>query len=368
MQFTVNKESITRSLQLVCGIVARRPTLPVLSHVLLNAGDSQLKMTTTDMELEMVTACEATISKKGSIAVPARKIFDICRTLPEMAEISLTLTKTGKATVTSGTSRFTLNTLPGDDFPDAEGEDYTSEINIAESALKSLIDETSFAMGKDDARYYLNGMLMAAEDNKLLAVATDGHRMALATTKTITTTKEKSNIIMPRKAIVELGRLLTEDDSVTMAWGDKSVRVIMNGVRITSRLIDGQFPDYERVIPAGGDLCLKATREALRSGLMRAAILASEGTPSVCFSIDKGTLRATTTSDGEQADIDIDIDYAGEHLEIAFNNTYLLDVLGTMPADKVQMTFTNNTSSVLIEPVETDEGRQRQYVVMPMRL
>lgn len=367
MQFTVSQETLVRPLQLVCSIVERRATLPILSNILLRAHGDRLSMTSTDMELEMIATLPVAVEQEGKTTVSARKLLDIVRALPGNATISFNASD-NKALVRAGKSRFSLATLPSDDFPDSEGANYGDEITLPQSALKSLLDETSFAMASQDVRYYLNGLLLEREDTTLRAVATDGHRLALGSLTTAHPVAEKLSVIVPRKAIIELGRLLDDsEENVTLAFSPQQIKVELPDLHFTSKLIDGQFPNYERVLPIGGDKEVLAERDLLKQALSRAAILSNDKHRSVRINLDTDVLKATVTNqEQETAEEEISVDYKGTPLEIAFNNAYLLDLLGAMPDDRVKLVFTDETSSALITPA--DPQFERQYVVMPMRL
>jgi DNA polymerase-3 subunit beta len=367
MQFTVSQESIVRPLQLVCSIVERRATLPILSTILIRAHGDQLTMTSTDMELEMIATLAVAVEQEGKTTVSARKFLDICRALPGNASISFKA-QDNKAVVRAGKSRFSLSTLPSDDFPDSEGAHYVDQITLPQSALKSLLDETSFAMASQDVRYYLNGLLLEREDNQLRAVATDGHRLALGSITTDTKVEEKNNLIVPRKAILELGRLLNDsEENVTVGFSNQQIKVELPALHFTSKLIDGQFPNYQRVLPLNGDKEVLADRESLKQALSRAAILSSDKHRSVRINLEKDLLKATVINqEQESAEEEIAVQYQGSSLEIAFNNAYLLDLLNAIPDDNVKMVFSDENSSVLITPA--DDKIERQYVVMPMRI
>jgi len=367
MQFTVSQETIVRPLQLVCSIVERRATLPILSTILLKAYGTQLTMTSTDMELEMIATLPVAVEQEGKTTVSARKFLDICRALPANATISFQA-EDNKVLVKAGKSRFSLSTLPSEDFPDSEGANYIDEISLPQSALKSLLDETSFAMASQDVRYYLNGLLLEREGAFLRAVATDGHRLALGSLTTAKKADEKNSVIVPRKAILELGRLLNDsEDNVTVAFSTQQIKVELPDLHFTSKLIDGQFPNYQRVIPVGGDKKVLAERDMLKQALSRAAILSSDKHRSVRINLETNLFKATVVNqEQESAEEEMAVEYTGSLLEIAFNNAYLLDLLNAMPDQKVRMTFSDGNSSVLITPF--DEKLDRQYVVMPMRL
>ena len=367
MQFTVSQEIIARPLQLVCSIVERRATLPILSNILLRAHGQQLSMTSTDMELEMIATLPVAVEQEGITTVSARKFLDICRALPGTATINFSASD-NKALVKAGKSRFSLATLPGTDFPDSEGANYQDQIKLPQSALKALLDETSFAMASQDVRYYLNGLLLEREQNTLKAVATDGHRLALGSVETASAVAEKSAVIVPRKAILELEKLLADiEDEVSISFSQQQLKVELPDLHFTSKLIDGQFPNYERVLPIGGDKEVIAQRDELKQALSRASILANDKHRSVKLNLDSNQLKATVTNqEQETAEEEIAVEYTSQPLEIAFNNAYLLDLLNAMPDSKVRMTFTDENSSCLITPFESKFTRQ--YVVMPMRL
>lgn len=367
MQFTVSQETLARPLQLVCSIVERRSTLPILSNILLKAQGDKLTMTSTDMELEMIANLAVAVDEAGETTVSARKLLDIVRALPANATISFKA-KDNKALVQAGKSRFSLATLSSDDFPDSEGANYSEQISMPQSALKDLLDETSFAMASQDVRYYLNGLLLEREANKLRAVATDGHRLALGEITTSETAEEKNSVIVPRKAILELGRLLGDVDAeVKLTFSQQQIKVELPDLHFTSKLIDGQFPNYERVLPLGGDKVVVAERDELKQALSRASILANDKHRSVRLNLNSGLLKATVTNqEQETAEEEVPVEYTGSALEIAFNNAYLLDLLNAMPDSKVKMTFSDENSSALITP--NDDKISRQYVVMPMRL
>lgn len=369
MQFTVNQATITKPLQLLSSVVDRRSALPILTHIRLQISQGQLTMTTTDMELEMIGQLKVTAEQEGDITVPARKLLDICRALPAGAEIHFTLSKE-KALLRAGRSRFNLTTLPSDSFPASEGMQYRHQLSIAQGELKGLLDQTSFAMASEDVRHYLNGLLLEKKATKLHAIATDGHRLAHSDITLSDADTDDYRILLPRKTINELSRLLENDDSpVTISANQQQVMIALpdNQLQLTSKLIDGEFPDYQRVIPVNGDKTVIVERETLRQALSRVAILSHDRHRSLCIQLSEHLLTATVVNqEQESAEEEIIIDYASQPLEIAFNNAYLLDLLNAMPDNEVQLTFSDGNSSVLITPAVAQPTRQ--YVVMPIRL
>ena len=367
MQFTVRKETILKPLQLVCSIIERRVTSPILSNILLSTHDTQLSMTSTDMELEMIANFPVNIQLEGRTTISARKFLNICRALPNNTIINFN-SQDNKAIIITSKGRFSLSTLPSEDFPNCEGANYSDEISLPQVILKALFDETSFAMAIQDARYYLNGLLLEYGNNTLRAVATDGHRLALGTITTSTTSANKNGVIIPRKAVIELGRLLNNsNDNVTIAFNNQQIKVKLSDVNFTSKLIDGTFPNYERVLPLGGDKEVLADRAPLKMALSRVAILSRDKHQSVRINIKSGLFKATIINqEQESAEEEINVEYEGEALEVAFNNSYLLDLLNAMPGDKIRLIFSDESSSALITPA--NKKIARQYVIMPIRI
>ncbi|MGJ8516271.1 DNA polymerase III subunit beta [Carnimonas bestiolae] len=374
MKFSISREALLRPLSLVAGVVERRQTLPVLSNVLLMAGGDGLALTGTDLEVELIGHAELDeLETAGSATVPARKLMDICRSLPEGSTISLAL-EDGRAVLRSGRSRFTLSTLPAAEFPNIEQSKQDAEVTLPRKALKHLIDATSFAMAQQDVRYYLNGMLFELESSAVRVVATDGHRLALAESSNELAVKELQRLILPRKGVLELGRLLDDsDEPVTLVLGPNHLRARTGSYVFTSKLIDGKFPDVNRVIPKGGDKRLIAERGELRQVLARTSILSSEKYRGVRLYLEDGNLRVQASNpEQEEAEENVAVDYQGDGLEIGFNVGYLVDVLNVVGTEQVVMTLSDSISSVLLEAVTNDDDAapdfSARYVVMPMRL
>lgn len=366
MRFTINRDSLVSPLQLVCGAVERRQTLPILSNVLLVLEGTTLSLTATDLEVELIAKVElAEAAEGGEITVPARKFLDICKSLPSQ-DIEFILNNQ-KVSIKCGANKFTLITLPASEFPAVEETVGTHELNLQQSMLKGMMDQTAFAMAQQDVRYYLNGMLFEITDKKLKAVATDGHRLALCDLETDFIPTTKTEAIIPRKGIQELMRLLGNDENeVKVTLGTNHLRVVTNVFTFTSKLIDGKFPEYDRVLPKNGDRVLIIDREALKDSFSRASILCNEKYRGVKMNLSENLLSIHANNpEQEEAEIDLGVDFQGEELEIGFNVTYLLDVLNTMKCEKVKWTLGDSNSSALIE--DADNGNS-VYVVMPMRL
>ncbi|MEH6670171.1 DNA polymerase III subunit beta [Halopseudomonas sp.] len=367
MQFTIQREALLKPLQLVAGVVERRQTLPVLSNVLLVVDGSTLSLTGTDLEVELVGRIQLEEpAEAGEITVPARKLMDICKSLPD--EVALTLkVEDNKAVIKAGRSRFTLATLPASDFPNVEEGPGSMTFSVNQNKLRRLIERTSFAMAQQDVRYYLNGMLLEINKGQLRAVATDGHRMAMCTLDADIDYQERYQLIVPRKGILELARLLGEaDDLVSIVLGTHHIRATTGDFTFTSKLVDGKFPDYERVLPRGGDKIVLADRQVLRNAFSRTAILSNEKYRGIRLMLSDSMLKIQANNpEQEEAEEDIAVEYNGSALEIGFNVSYLLDVMNVLSNEQIKMILSDANSSALVQESESDDS---VYVVMPMRL
>jgi len=367
MKFSVTRETLLKPLQLAAGVVERRQTLPVLSNVLIRLQGNNLSLTGTDLEVELVGRIMLDAAgEDGEITVPARKLLDICRSLPEASNIAFS-TDNQKIIIKSGKSRFTLSTLPATDFPSVEDSPGALEITVQQKELKRLIDRTAFSMAQQDVRYYLNGMLFELKPGHMRTVATDGHRLALCTCLISTPVTSTHHAILPRKGVMELLRLLTDGNGeVKLLFGGNHLRAILADFTFTSKLVDGKFPDYDRVLPKGGNKRVLANRDELRLSFSRAAILSNEKYRGVRLHLASGLLTMVANNpEQEEAEEQIAVEYTGDTLEIGFNVSYLVDVLGVLGGDKVQLTLSDSNSSVLLEESEIGDS---VYVVMPMRL
>jgi DNA polymerase-3 subunit beta len=367
MHFTIQREALLKPLQLVAGVVERRQTLPVLSNVLLVVEGQQLSLTGTDLEVELVgrVALEDS-AEAGQITVPARKLMDICKSLPVDALIDIR-TDEQKLIVKAGRSRFSLSTLPANDFPTVEEGPGSLTFSLSQSKLRRVIERTSFAMAQQDVRYYLNGMLLEVHNGWLRGVATDGHRLAMCAMQTGIEQADKHQVIVPRKGILELARLMTDQDgSVAIVLGQHHIRATTAEFTFTSKLVDGKFPDYERVLPRGGDKLVIGERQALREAFSRTAILSNEKYRGIRLQLESGLLKIQANNpEQEEAEEEIAVNYTGGNLEIGFNVSYLLDVLGVIGTDQVRLILSDSNSSALLQEADNDDSA---YVVMPMRL
>lgn len=366
MKITVQRETLLKSLQLVAGVVERRQTLPILANVLLKAKGKVLTITGTDLEVELqARATLENSGENGEITVPARKLMDICRSLAEGDVIELSYDDP-KLHIRSGRSRFSLATLPAKDFPNADDVPGEFEFSLPQQELRLLIERTQLAMAQQDVRYYLNGMLWEIDNQELRCISTDGHRLAKSY---LSADKNLGNlqVIVPRKAVLELARLLATDDaSVDVALSSNSLRIKTTDFTFVTKLIDAKYPDYNKVIPKKGDKILVIERDELKAALNRVAVLANEKHRSVRVELRQDQVRLVTNNpEQEQAEEELTTEYKGENLDIGFNVGYLVDAISALPNGKIQLTFSNADSSVLIQSVAFSHSL---YVVMPMRL
>jgi len=380
------QQNLLEALQSVAGIVERRHTLPILANVLMRKTGDEIEFTTSDLEIQVRTkASLGGDAGNFSTTVGARKLIDILRMLPADQTVSLTAAQS-KLTLTGGKSRFTLQTLPADDFPLVnESVDFGPSFSVPQKTLKTLINQVHFAMAVHDIRYYLNGILFVAEGKTLTLVATDGHRLALAQA-TLATDIPKQEVILPRKTVLELQRLLkdekkddkkaaplpegqegTADEApIEMSFAGNQARFRFSGMEFVTKLVEGKFPDFNRVIPKNHKNAVTLGRAPLLGSLQRAAILTSDKFKGVRLNFDPGTLRiASSNAEQEEAKEELEIDYGGDSIEVGFNVTYLMDALGNIPHDMVKVELQDGNSSALITVPEQPGFK---YVVMPMRI
>jgi len=366
MKLEFKKDQLLEPLLKVTSVVERRQTLPILSNVLLVLNQGSITFTATDLEVEVSTTVELDSAASGSITLPARKLLEICRALPPGADIKIDIGEK-QTTVRSGRSRFTLASMDATEFPNIGVFDSNLDVTVTAGPFKDLIAKTQFAMAHQDVRYYLNGLLVEFAPDCVRTVATDGHRLAMSEMQQKTDSSELLSIIVPRKGIAELTRLLGDDDAqVQLRVGDNHLQAIMGRQLLTTKLIDGRFPDYEQVLPKGGDKIVTADRESLKQGFARASILSNEKFRGIRVSLQPNLMKALAHNpDQEEAEEEMEVAYAGEALEIGFNVSYLLDVFNNSKSESLQLEFSDSNSSCLIKPLE-EAGCQ--YVVMPMRL
>ncbi len=366
MKTTIKRESILTPLQQVIGAVERRQTLPILGNVLLKSNNGLLTLTATDLEIEMVSNLESSSSENFQTTLPARKLLDICKALPDGSEIDFNI-EDSKVTLNSGRSRFTLASLPASDFPGLDEIDAQQSFSVPQNELKALFDNTAFAMAQQDVRYYLNGILVEISPDLIKLVATDGHRLALSEFKTSVDVSSDRQIIIPRKGVLELSRLLDNSDSpAKIGLSQNHIRVETENLVFTSKLIDGKFPDYKRVIPVDGNKIMEVNRESLKGSMNRISILSNEKYRGIRLTLSAGNLSIQANNpDQEEAEEEISVIYDDSDMEIGFNVTYLIDVLNVLDSENVFIKLKDANSSCIISDSEDSSGL---YVVMPMRL
>ncbi|AIU68239.1 MULTISPECIES: DNA polymerase III subunit beta [Vibrio] len=366
MKFSIERNHLLKPLQQVSGALGGRPTLPILGNLLLKVEDNMLSMTATDLEVELISrvALEGDF-EAGSVTVPSRKFLDICRGLPDDSVITFVL-EGDRVQVRSGRSRFSLSTLPANDFPNIEDWQSEVEVSLTQGELRGLIEKTQFSMANQDVRYYLNGMLFEIDGTTLRSVATDGHRMAVSQVQ-LGADFAQQQIIVPRKGVLELVKLLdAPEQPVTLQIGSSNVRAEVNNFVFTSKLVDGRFPDYRRVMPQTTTKTLEAECDELRQAFSRAAILSNEKFRGVRVNLADTEMRITANNpEQEEAEEMLDVSFEGDPIEIGFNVSYVLDVLNTLRCEKVRVSMSDANASAMIENVDDDGA---MYVVMPIRL
>ncbi|MFN7982006.1 MAG: DNA polymerase III subunit beta [Vicinamibacterales bacterium] len=369
MELVVRKHDLLRELQLFQGIVERKNTIPILANVLLDAKDGEVKFLATDLEVGLRSRCEATITKPGALTLPAKKLYEIVKSLPD-TDIRIAEDKSG---VKVAADRFDsrMQTLPKDDFPTLPDGTGTPTATLSSASLKEMVAKTQFAITGEDTRYFLNGAQFVLKGDQMSLVATDGHRLALVTVTRPDTPKDAPEVkaILPKKTLSELGRLLTEGDgSVGYERGENHLFFDVGGRRLISRMIDGQFPAYERVIPKGNDKHIEFERERLTNAVKRVQILSNERSRAVKFLVEKGKVEVTSSSpELGEAHETLPVDYNGPSLQICFNAQYVLDFLAVVSTDVVALELKDEVSQAVMTPVGA-EGYEYTYVIMPMRV
>jgi len=364
----IDKDVLLTPLQAVTGIVEKRHTLPILSNVLIERKANRLNLVATDLEIQITTSSEVTgaISEDQSLTVSARKLQDILRSLPDGAETTLDL-QANKVQLKAGRSRFNLQTMPADDFPKmAESGELQAKFSVPQKLLQDLLSLVQFAMAQQDIRYYLNGILFVAEGKQLSLVATDGHRLAFSSA-TLDVEVPRQEVILPRKTVLEMQRLLSDKEgAIEMQFAGNQAKFSFEGMEFVTKLVEGKFPDYNRVIPKNHKNIITLGRATLLASLQRTAILTSEKFKGVRLNIEPGTLRvASNNAEQEEAVDELDIDYGGDAIEIGFNVTYLIDALANMNQDMVKIELADSNSSALLT---IPDDVAFKYVVMPMRI
>lgn len=365
MKFSTQREALLKPLQAVINVVERRQTMPILGNLLLIAKDSQLAITATDLEVELVAQAEVEGDRDGEITVPGRKLVDIVKALPEGVKISLS-TQGDRIKLQAGRSRFTLSTLPAADFPVVDQLATQQVLKVKKADLQRLLDKTHFSMAQQDVRYYLNGLLLETEGDVLRAVATDGHRLALCEIGLESAAERAEQVIVPRKGVQELMRLLGDEGDVEITLSSNHIRVDLADIRFTSKLIDGRFPEYGRVVPNAPSHIVTADRDVLRAALSRAAILSNEKYRGIRMDLKENAVTVQANNpEQEEAEEALEVNYQGDAMEIGFNVNYLLDALAAVDSGEVEVGVMDANSSCLIRGPGVEDSK---FVVMPMRL
>jgi DNA polymerase-3 subunit beta len=366
MKIKTDRENLLEPLQKIAGVVERRQTLPILANILINAGNGLIQLTATDLEVELKTEAKVECDGEADFTLPARKLLDICKALPESAQITLDIGE-DKVRLQSGRSRFSLSLLPARDYPVIEPTPSSNVMTIKEATLNCLIEKTQFAMAQQDVRYYLNGMLIEISNGDLRTVATDGHRLAMSQAMKSVPKEINQQIILPRKAVMELGRLLNKSDNeIKLEISNSYIRVLLENAVFTSKLIDGRFPEYQRVMPTGSDKEVEAEKNSLRQSLTRASILSNEKYRGIRFELKENLLQLRAHNpEQEESEEELEVNYSGDELKIGFNVGYLLDAINAISEDSIIIELKDTNSSALIYGKDNEESR---YVVMPMRI
>lgn len=367
MKFQIPRNVILKALQQLSGVVERRQTLPVLGNILVKAEEDRITLAATDLEIELIIKLDCEVETTGEITVPARKWLDICRNLADDATVTISM-KDDRAILQSGRSRFMLSTLPSTEFPLIDEITTQTRFGLSQATLKAIFDATHFSMAQQDVRYYLNGLMLEMSSALLRSVATDGHRLAMKDTAIdIEVNEENRQVIVPRKGVQELMRLLADsDEDVGITVGSSHIRLEIGDMVFTSKLIDGRFPDYQRVMPEGGNNIILADKELLRQTLVRVAILSNEKYRGIRMILQQNNLQMMAHNpEQEEAEDELAVEYEGDEFEIGFNANYLLDAINAVTSEQVKVILRDSGSSCLIQPSDDDSSN---YVVMPMRL
>lgn len=372
MELVVRKSDLLRELQLFQGIVERKNTIPILANVLIEASGERVRLLATDLEVALRTSCAATVSKQGSMTLPAKKLYEIVKALPE-TDVRIEEDKSG---VKVAADRFDsrMQTLPREDFPALPEAPGNAKAVLSREGLREMVAKTQFAITGEDTRFFLNGALFVLRADSMSLVATDGHRLALVTVKRPTPDEsipagEEVKVILPKKTLLELGKLLSESDGdITYERGENHLFFDVGGRVLISRMIDGQFPAYERVIPKGNDKKIEFERERLTSAVKRVALLSNERSRAVKFETSKGKVDVTSSSsEFGEAKEQLPVDYAGDSMAISFNAQYVLDFLNVVGSDVVSLSLKDEVSQAVLRPVG-EQSYDYTYVIMPMRI
>jgi len=368
MELVVRKNDLLRELQLFQGIVERKNTIPILANVLMEAAAGEVRMLATDLEVGLRTRCEASVSRPGSLTLPAKKFFEIVRALPD-TDVRI---EQQNSTVTVAADRFDskMQTLPREDFPTVPEAGGTATATLPGKVFREMVARTQFAITSEDTRYFLNGAQLVLTPASMTLVATDGHRLALVTVPREAEGAEELKVILPKKTLMELSRLLGEaDEAIRYEQGENHLFFHVGDRLLISRKIDGQFPAYERVIPKGNDKRIEFERDRVTSAIKRVALLSNERSRAVKLLIDGGKVEVTSSSpEFGEAKEQLNVEYSGPAMQICFNAQYVLDFLSVVETDAVALELKDEVSQALMRPVNPPAGHEYTYVIMPMRI
>ncbi len=366
MKFIINRELLLTPLQQIVNVIEKRQTMPILANVLFNLTNNQLVLTGTDLEIQIVVKVALDNDTEGSITIPARKLLDICRLLPSAADIKFELVD-NKIKIRSGRSHFSVSTLKADDYPHFEMTEMDCRFTLQASQLKKALDKTVFCMANQDVRYYLNGMMLSIFNQQLKLVGSDGHRLSIYEDKIEQETGIERRIIIPRKGVLELTRLLDDDElEVQVEFSRNNIRVVIDNLTFSAKLVDSKYPDFSKVFEQGFNSPIHVQKQILKDALTRVAILSNEKFRGVEFMVDGNNLQISTNNpEHEEADETLEIEYLGEPISIAFNSQYVLDAVSNLDSELAVLTIAENSSCCFIEePTE----QKYKFIVMPMRL
>ncbi len=366
MYFIINREQLLTPLQQIVSVIEKRQTMPILSNVLLVVNETSLILTGTDLEIQLIAKIHLDSSEPGEITVPARKFLDIVRLLPNEAEIKMEL-KEDKIKMTSGRSRFSLTTLPADNYPEFSEAELENQFLINAGQFKKALDKTVFCMANQDIRYYLNGLLLHLSNSTLKLVASDGHRLSIYEDNIGSTTGVEARIILPRKGVIELSRLIDDEDAeLNIQFSNSNIRIYINNLTFSAKLVDSKYPDFSKVFDQPFFSSIHIQRQLLKDALTRVAILANEKFKGITFDISENLLRLNSHNpEHDEANEELIIEYKGEPLTIAFNSQYVLDAVNNLDSELAVLTLASNSSSCFIEE---PEQQLYKFIVMPMRL
>ena len=366
MKFIIIKETLLTPLQQIVNVIEKRQTMPILANILLKIEDQQLVLTGTDLEIQIIAKVNISNAVPGEITIPARKLLDICRLLPNAAEIKFAL-HVDKVKIVSGRSRFSLSTLPADDYPEFSATEMDCSFKINAGQLKKAFNKTMFCMANQDVRYYLNGLMLNISNKKLKLVASDGHRLSIYEDEIEQETGIEARIIIPKKGIIELSRLLENTAiDVDIQFSNSNIKILIDNLTFSAKLIDSKYPEFNKVFLQEFYDSITIERQSFKDALTRVAILANEKFKGISFAIDSESLVISTHNpEHEEAEEDLSIAYSGNPINIAFNSQYLLEAVSNLDSDNAVVTIASNSSSCIIEEPEIQKYK---FIIMPMRL